>query len=98
MLRRLLPLPVLALALCAGFPAGAADPKDEAVKTELKALEGTWEAKSALFAGKDIPPPAGGIKLKLVIDKYTVEMEGKGETGTFAVDPGKNPRTLDYTP
>jgi uncharacterized protein (TIGR03067 family) len=103
MLRRLLPLPVLGLVLFVGFPA-AADPRDEPAKKDpkdVKSLEGTWEAKSALFAGKEMPPPAGGVKLILLTDpalKYTVKMEGKDETGTFTADPAKNPRTIDYIP
>jgi uncharacterized protein (TIGR03067 family) len=97
MLRRLLPLSVLAL--CFAVPAGAADPKDEAVKKELKAFEGAWDGKSRLSDGKEEPAPPGGAQLIFSGEKYTIKLGGKvTETGTFSIDPSKKPKTIDLTP
>jgi len=89
-------LPALAAALCVAALPGAEDPKAEALKKEVKALEGTWDGKSRLVDGKEEPPPPGGAQLILEGTKYTIKVEGKvKETGTWTVDPSKTPRTID---
>ena len=84
------------LLLGVALPRAAADPKEEAVKNELKALEGTWDARARRVDGKDEPPPPGGLQLILSGAKYTVKVGGKvKESGSFVVDPGKTPKTID---
>jgi uncharacterized protein (TIGR03067 family) len=99
LLRRLPALPVLLIGLWAGVAPGA-DPKDEAVKKEMKALAGTWDVTKIVKDGKELPAePAGTLLLVITADgKYSEKVEGKeNENGTVTIDPTKTPKTIDLT-
>ena len=98
MLRRTLPLPALALLLCAGAPAGADDPKAEALKKDLKALEGTWDVRTMIKDGKEMKVPEG-TQLTLTGTKYVIKAADREiESGTFKIDPSKSPKQMDIMP
>jgi uncharacterized protein (TIGR03067 family) len=97
LLRRLLALTVLAPVLWAGVSLGA-DPKEEALKKEMKDLTGTWEVTKVKVAGMDeqaLPP--GTLQLVFTADgKYSEKIMGKeNENGKYTVDPSKTPKTID---
>jgi uncharacterized protein (TIGR03067 family) len=84
------------LAVVAGFlgSLGAPVPKQDAKDNE--ALQGTWIVVSAIADGK----PRDEIKGEKIIFKdgnITVTSRGKEEKGTYKLDPGKKPRTIDLT-
>jgi uncharacterized protein (TIGR03067 family) len=88
-----------ALLLAGALPAAAADPKDDAIKEELKKLEGTWTPVSIENDGQKADPEQVK-KLKLVIKdgKWTVYINDKVSTrATFTIDPTKKHKTLDMT-
>src|SRR5882672_699577 len=88
----------LAVLLCGlASTSVAADPKDEAVKKELKTLEGTWDFKAKVVEGNEIPAPAGAMQLVITGTKYVLRVEGKDfESGTITIDPSKSPRAIDF--
>ena len=92
---RRIALVVLTVALPVGAPVRADARKDEA------RIEGTWVAFSVESAGKKIPDEelkkAPG-KLTLKGGKYTLRMAGQTTTGTYTLDPGKNPRRVTVKP
>lgn len=90
------------LLLCA--VAWADEPaKPDAVKEELKKLEGTWEGY--VVEGKGEKPDRGPIHLRLTItgEKITaVDLGATGGekdmgTGKFAIDPAKKLKEMDAT-
>jgi uncharacterized protein (TIGR03067 family) len=86
-----------ALAILAVGLLAAAAPEGEAAKKELKKLEGTWVPVSLVFDGKERPKDdLQTLALTITGDKFMVKAGDKvfGE-GTVAVDPGKNPKTMD---
>src|SRR5262245_41576468 len=90
----LLVSPLLAVLLTAATSRG------EDVAAELMRLQGTWNLVSEIDDGKEMPAEEAK-KIKLIVDgagKWKVEVEGKvvGE-GTAVLDPGKKPKTIDYT-
>jgi uncharacterized protein (TIGR03067 family) len=89
--------PVCLLVLAAAVGRGVAeDPKDTAVKEELKKLSGTWEAVSAVEDGKELPRPKGGVQAIVDGPRWTLNVEGKAvNSGTQTVDPSKTPKTID---
>jgi uncharacterized protein (TIGR03067 family) len=97
LLRRLSAVPVVVSALCLGVSFGA-DPKEEAVQKEMKALAGTWEITKVKPAGQEeqaLPP--GTLQLVISADgKYSEKVMGKeNENGKYTVDPSKTPKTID---
>jgi uncharacterized protein (TIGR03067 family) len=85
-------LGLLALAV----PVGAAW-ADAAADKEREKLAGTWAATAAEDYGEKVPEEkARSIRLVLSGNEFTAS---DGETtvmsGTFAVDPGKKPKTID---
>ncbi len=82
-----------------GPPAGAGDAKADAVKEELKRLEGTWAVVSREANGKEAPAEQSKGKLLFKADKLSLcgsDGEVIGEA-TFTIDPAKKPRHLDLT-
>jgi uncharacterized protein (TIGR03067 family) len=73
----------------------------EAVRKELRMLEGTWEMVSVVGDGKqqDFGRP---IQITIRGDQFTAERVGTSTgksligKGPLKVDPGKNPRTIDF--
>jgi len=75
----------------------AADAQDDAVKKDLKKLQGHWTLVSAVVDGKKIP--ADVIKdVHVVIEgpKYTYDGAVKREM-TITLDPTKKPKEIDLT-
>src|SRR5437660_12918601 len=69
-----------------GYLASAGEGKEKGSK-DKKALQGTWTAAK------------GDKKVQLTFDgnKFTLEMGGKGASGTFTIDPSKSPKQIDMT-
>jgi RNA polymerase sigma factor (sigma-70 family) len=75
--------------------------RDEAIRQELKRLEGTWEIVSVVGDGKeqDFGRP---IRITIRGDRFTAERFGtpSGKTligkGPLKVDPSKKPKTIDF--
>jgi uncharacterized protein (TIGR03067 family) len=70
----------------------------DAVREELKRLEGTWEITDVLVDGKH---PDRGPPMQLTIKGDTLTATRKGVvavSGTLKLDPGMNPKTLDFIP
>jgi uncharacterized protein (TIGR03067 family) len=87
------------LIVTVGMPM-AADVKEDGARQDLAKLQGRWEMVSSERDG--IPMPADDVKTysrTISGNKYTVVV--KGETGvtelhgTIALDPTKNPKTID---
>jgi uncharacterized protein (TIGR03067 family) len=83
--------------IAVAFLVGADDKKEEALKKELKSLEGTWTVASATFQGKADKEEAG--EFIFAADQLTMKnKEGKKETVSFKIDPSKKPKIMDFTP
>jgi uncharacterized protein (TIGR03067 family) len=84
--------------LIGALPGRADDARDEAVKKEMKAIAGTWEATKVKPPGQDeLSPPPGTLLLVIGADgKYSEKIQGnEAENGTLTVDPSKTPKTID---
>jgi uncharacterized protein (TIGR03067 family) len=74
----------------------AADDKDDAIKKELKRIEGTWEVVSMEQNGQQLPLPDKKMLATFMGNKYVMKIgdqvvqEGEGK-----IDPTQQPRTLD---
>jgi uncharacterized protein (TIGR03067 family) len=70
---------------------------DDAAK-EYERFEGTWKFASLEMNGMKLPLDAlKKASLTLKGDQFTYD-EGSGVSkGTFKIDPGKNPKTIDIT-
>ena len=85
-------------ALLIGFVVGADAPNADAVKEEMKKLEGTWTVESATKDGKPLEKQKGG-QFIFAADKLTIKSaDGKMEKMTYKVDPSAKPRTMDFVP
>ena len=67
---------------------------DEAVKAEMKKMEGTWRGVSAISDGKRMPDErVKSVTTTIKSDGTWVIFDGKEKLeGTFTVDPGKSPK------
>jgi uncharacterized protein (TIGR03067 family) len=86
---------VLALLVaCIPFALVAADDADD-----LKLLAGAWKPKEANL-GDNLIDPLLLDKTTVVYegDKYTINIDGKTEKGSFTLDPQKVPKTMDIYP
>jgi uncharacterized protein (TIGR03067 family) len=86
-------------AWCAGGPEPRGkEPSKDAVKDELKKLEGTWTMVSREAKGKKTPE---GLlkKWRLTIkgDQWTANYPGGVDRATIRIDPTKDPKTMDLT-
>jgi uncharacterized protein (TIGR03067 family) len=76
----------------------AAQAPDEAVKAEMKRMEGTWRGVSAISDGKPMPSDrVKSVTIAIKADGTWVMSDGK-ETfdGTFTVDLSKTPKTANF--
>jgi uncharacterized protein (TIGR03067 family) len=85
----------------AGFLLAADGPKDDALKTEMGRLQGTWKLVRSEKNGKDSPmqhyviPP---YDLKLDGEKLTwLQPFAKPLACTLKLDPSQRPKTIDIT-
>lgn len=87
----------LAMLLVVPLAAAGAAAGDDAVRAELKALEGTWKAVSMEAGGTPLPmegmPPFTFI---VAADGKCIARTPQGdEQATMSVDPAKDPKTID---
>ncbi len=76
----------------------AADEKDDAVKADMKLLEGVWQMQSFENNGNRLPPEqAKTIKLTIKGDRYMVDLGERKFEATVKIDPTKKPKTIDVT-
>ncbi|HYT87230.1 MAG TPA: TIGR03067 domain-containing protein [Gemmataceae bacterium] len=67
-------------------------------KSDQDRLQGTWEIVSLQKGGEDIPEEiAKTIRLTFKDDKATLVILDINKDGTFKIDAGKKPRTIDLT-
>jgi uncharacterized protein (TIGR03067 family) len=72
--------------------------RTETVKAELKRFEGTWSYASFIVEGKPMTDEElKDFRLILSSDRFTITSSGDPVRGTYAVDPTRNPKTLDVT-
>jgi uncharacterized protein (TIGR03067 family) len=85
--------------LLTGFgPHSAAGDKDDAVKKDMKLLEGTWHMESFEINGKPLPAEkVKSIKVTIKGDRYSVDLGEKSFELTFKIDPTKKPKAIDLT-
>src|SRR5258708_6198700 len=96
--RRWLPMRTrIGLVVIVGLLIAADAAQDDAVKQEIKQLEGSWKGTLVEHKGKRL-----GFGRTLVIkgDKYTlkglkVNDPERNEEGTFKLDPSQKPKTVD---
>ncbi|MDR0443630.1 MAG: hypothetical protein LBH44_09510 [Treponema sp.] len=81
MKKRLVFLGMLAIALAIGFAFVSCDEEDS------DPFEGTWEGKEGPWAGKP-------VKLTLSGGNFTIEYDGKKESGTYTTDLSDLPKGL----
>jgi len=87
---------LIGLAIAVGAPAKEA-PKDK----DKPGIVGTWVGEKAVAGGKDLPVPDGGISFTFTEDGKVMIKEGKREkpdSGTYKLDPKKDPAEIDLTP
>jgi len=81
---------ILALAISAS----ADDKKD--VPKELAPFQGKWKVVEVSFGGEPLPKDKlEGLGLTFESKKMTTLENGREKTGTYSVDPKKNPATID---
>ena len=90
---------ILSLAPLVAPAQTAADTKEEAIKKDHLAIEGTWQAISVEVNGNSVG--ADDVK-KIRIDngrdgEWTILVEGKDVAeGTSTIDPTVTPKTIDF--
>jgi uncharacterized protein (TIGR03067 family) len=84
------------LALVGG---GALGGNGDAVKKELKRLEGTWQFTKMVRDGEDTPAKeVESLQLVIAGDKLTVKNPKKDEVAQFTIDATKNPHFINIQP
>ena len=69
-----------------------------AADADLKAVAGTWVVEKAELDGQDLTKLMKAYVLTLDGGTYTLDDNGKKDTGTISADGGKSPKELDITP
>lgn len=94
----------VAMTMAAGFllaGLGAhtdAGDKDDAIKKDMKLLQGTWIMESFEINGKPLPAEkVKSIKVTIKGDRYSVDLGEKNFELTFKIDPSKKPKAIDLT-
>jgi uncharacterized protein (TIGR03067 family) len=76
----------------------AAPPSSDREREEQRRLEGTWKVLSAEANGMSLPAEVTrNFKLSFQGSTFTTCMGDQKREGSYTVDPGKNPRTIDIT-
>jgi len=76
----------------------AGDEKEDAVKMDMKLLQGDWVMQSFESNGKPISAEeARKIKLTIKGDHYLVNIGERKIEMTFKIDPAKKPKAIDFT-
>jgi uncharacterized protein (TIGR03067 family) len=78
---------------------GADASKDDAVKKDLEALQGTWTAVIVERNGQKAPQEVlKNFKVVIEGDKMIINPDSDNRTSTFKLDPSKKPKAMDNTP
>lgn len=88
---------LLLIALTA-FLTGAGPAKEDAVKEEIRKLEGTWRCTSVEVGGKRLPEEKvkeAGIKLEIKGDKWSLKSKTFNTEMTCRIDPTQKPKAVD---
>ena len=86
------------IALALGLLVAADCARDDAVKKEMKNLEGTWSILSLEINGTMVSEEdAKKFKLETVGDKWNVTIDGNLVEATYQVDPTKDPKNIELT-
>ena len=86
----------IGLALMALAMPTTAGEKDDAVKKDMKLLEGTWVLDAFETNGKAVPAEKiNKIKTTIKGDHYSVDFGEKKMELTFKIDPSKKPKSID---
>jgi uncharacterized protein (TIGR03067 family) len=94
-MKLLTPIAVGLLALTLGAVA-APDKEKKEDKDDLKKMEGEWQVTAWEQGGNSLPAEAvEGSTWTVKGDKYTFVMGNNTEEGTFKLDAGKKPPTID---
>ncbi len=87
--------PLSYLVLIAGLVAASDPPNAEAIKKEMKKLEGTWVMVSATSNGKPIEEAPGGEWI-FADDRLTVRMkDGETTKNRYEIDPSQKPKAIN---
>jgi uncharacterized protein (TIGR03067 family) len=88
----------LVVVLVVPFAGEAAPPDPGRVKEEQRRLEGTWKVLSAEADGTPLPVEVTrNFKLSFQGSTFITYIGDQKREGSYTVDPGKNPRTIDIT-
>jgi uncharacterized protein (TIGR03067 family) len=99
-------LSAVTMILASARPTPADGPaRDDAVKKEMKALQGTWQTVAAEEGGQNIDAPPG-LRPNVKIDGEHYDTLYPGSTSraskvggtTIAIDPTRDPKTIDFLP
>jgi uncharacterized protein (TIGR03067 family) len=90
----------LLITAAAALPILAGPPQDDAVKKELKMLEGSWATVSIEAAGQKVTDEdkIKSRKLSTKGNKYTLKVGDETVQGTIEINPTKKPKTIDVKP
>jgi uncharacterized protein (TIGR03067 family) len=90
----------LLITAAAALPILADPPQDDAVKKELKKLEGSWATVFIEAAGQKVTDEdkIKTRKLSTKGDKYTLKVGDETVRGTIEINPTKKPKTIDVKP
>jgi uncharacterized protein (TIGR03067 family) len=92
------PAAVALAALLVGAGSGTGDDKKEAVKKELKALEGNWQLTRQEERGSLTPKPVVA-NLRIVIEgnqmSWYIGNPASNQDADLTIDPAKQPKTID---
>ena len=90
----------LLITAAAALPILADPPQDDAVKKELKKLEGSWATVSIEAAGQKVTDEdkIKTRKLSTKGDKYTLKVGDETVQGTIEINPTKKPKTIAVKP
>ena len=90
----------LLITAAAALPILADPPQDDAVKKELKKLEGSWATVFIEAAGQKVTDEDKIKTRKLTTkgNKYTLKVGDETVQGTIEINPTKKPKTIDVKP
>ena len=89
----------IVILLLLAWNVSADEAKDEAIKKDRAAYEGTWQCTSLESNGeKSAEEDVAKISVINEANKWTIEIEGKVfARGTSTIDPTKQPKQIDVT-
>ena len=89
------------LLLAVGLQIAADQPSDDAIKKEMKKLDGTWVVQSVVRDPRE-KGEGEGKDLRIIISGVNAVVKAAGEDKTLGkaaikIDPTKKPKTIDIT-